>query len=45
MYDTDFGFGPWWNPGNYWEDTLSFALEPNGPDWPNPHGLPFYLED
>lgn len=36
MYDTDFGFGPWWNPGNYWEDTLSFALEPNGPDWPNP---------
>ena len=36
MYDTDFGFGPWWNPGNFWEDTLSFALEPNGPDWPNP---------
>ena len=36
MYDTDFGFGPWWNPDNYWEDTLSFALEPNGSDWPNP---------
>ena len=36
MYDTDFGFGPWWNPGNFWENTLSFALEPNGPAWPNP---------
>jgi len=36
MYDTDFGFGPWWNLGNYWEDTLSFALEANGTDWPNP---------
>ena len=36
MYDTDFGFGPWWNPDNFWEDTLSFALEPNGSDWPNP---------
>ena len=36
MYDTDFGFGPHWNPGNFWEDTLSFALETNGPDWPNP---------
>ena len=36
MYDTDFGFGPYWNPGNFWEDTLSFALETNGPDWPNP---------
>jgi len=22
--------------GNYWEDTLSFALDANGPDWPNP---------
>ena len=36
MYDTDFGFGPWWSLGNYWEDTLSFALEANGTDWPNP---------
>jgi hypothetical protein len=36
MYDTDFGFGPHWNTANYWEDTLSFALDPNGPDWPNP---------
>ena len=36
LYDTDFGFGPWWSLGNYWEDTLSFALEANGTDWPNP---------
>ena len=36
MYDTDFGFGPYWNTGNYWEDTLSFALDPNQSDWPNP---------
>ena len=36
MYDTDFGFGPFWNISNYWEDTLSFALDPNGPNWPNP---------
>ena len=36
MYDTDFGFGPYWNTGNYWEDTLSYALEPNESDWPNP---------
>ena len=36
MYDTDFGFGPFWNISNYWENTLSFALNPNGPDWPNP---------
>ena len=36
MYDTDFGFGPFWNTNNYTEDTLSFALEPNGSAWPNP---------
>jgi hypothetical protein len=36
MYDTDFSFGPFWNTRNYWEDTLSFALEANGPAWPNP---------
>ena len=36
MYDTDFGFGPFWNWGNYNEDTLSFALNPDGDDWPNP---------
>ena len=36
MYDTDFGFGPWWNVNNYRENTLSFSLENNGGDWPNP---------
>lgn len=36
MYDTDFGFGPFWNTSNYYENTLSFALEANGSDWPNP---------
>ncbi len=36
MYDTDFGFGPFWNINNYQENTLSFALEPNGSGWPNP---------
>ena len=36
MYDTDFGFGPFWNISNYDEDTLSFALNPDGPGWPNP---------
>ena len=36
MYDTDFSFGPFWNTGNYYENTLNFALEPNGPFWPNP---------
>ena len=36
IYDTDFGFGPPWNTSNYDEDTLSFALEGNGPGWPNP---------
>jgi hypothetical protein len=36
MYDTDFGFGPWWNLSNFSENTLEFALNPNGPGWPNP---------
>ena len=36
MYDTDFGFGPFWNISNYNEDTLSFALDPSQEYWPNP---------
>ena len=36
MYDTDFGFGPYWNISNFYENTLSFALNPDGPGWPNP---------
>ena len=35
LYDTDFGFGLW-TLENYKKNTLSFALETNGPDWPNP---------
>ncbi|MFQ6610619.1 MAG: CotH kinase family protein, partial [Fidelibacterota bacterium] len=35
LYDTDFGFGIW-NPNAYQFNTLAFALEPNGPVWPNP---------
>jgi len=33
LYDTDFGLGLM---ESYLHNTLSFALEPNGPDWPNP---------
>ena len=36
MYDTDFGFGPWWDLNSSNNNTLSFALEPSGPAWPNP---------
>ncbi len=35
LYDTDFAFGAW-NDVAYNKDTLSFALEENGPGWPNP---------
>lgn len=35
MYDTDFGFGLY-NQNAYTLNTLQFALEPNGPSWPNP---------
>jgi len=35
LYDTDFGFGVW-NANSYFNNTLNFALEPNGPGWPNP---------
>tara|TARA_R110000868_G_scaffold235273_3_gene489036 strand:- start:6503 stop:10099 length:3597 start_codon:yes stop_codon:yes gene_type:complete len=34
LYDTDFGLGL--SGHNYGENTLEFALEPNGPGWPNP---------
>jgi uncharacterized repeat protein (TIGR02543 family) len=34
LYDTDFGFGIW--EDDYNDNTLAFALEPNGPGWPNP---------
>jgi hypothetical protein len=35
LYDTDFGFGIW-NANNYSNNTLAFALQSNGPGWPNP---------
>lgn len=35
LYDTDFGFGLSYG-GHYSHNTLSFALESNGPGWPNP---------
>lgn len=35
LYDTDFGFGIW-NTNSIYNNTLAFALEKNGPDWPNP---------
>jgi len=35
LYDTDFGFGTW-DVLDYEYDALSFALEEDGPDWPNP---------
>jgi len=37
LYDTDFAFNRFWQPSNaYYNDTLSFALNDNGPGWPNP---------
>lgn len=35
LYDTDFGFGIW-DSYRYTFNTLNFALEKNGPGWPNP---------
>ncbi len=35
LYDTDFGFGLFDDKG-YMKNTLEFALEENGPGWPNP---------
>lgn len=35
VYDTDFGFGLH-AAGRYSNDTLSFALQPDGTAWPNP---------
>ena len=38
LYDTDYGFSIYENrfQAGYLNDTLSFALAENGPDWPNP---------
>lgn len=36
LYDTDFGFGLFWWASNVYHNTLLFALDDNGPEWPNP---------
>lgn len=35
LFDTDFGFGTW-GEFDYFNNTIQFALEDNGPGWPNP---------
>ena len=35
LYDTDFALNRFQEFGHF-HNTLAFALEPNGPDWPNP---------
>ncbi len=42
MFDTDFGFGLY-NSAYYQNNTLAFATEPNGLDWPNPPWSTFLL--
>jgi CotH kinase protein/Lamin Tail Domain/Secretion system C-terminal sorting domain/Chitobiase/beta-hexosaminidase C-terminal domain len=42
LFDTDFGFG-WISGEDYAHNTLSFALEPNGPEWPNPPWATYIL--
>ncbi|HPE77368.1 MAG TPA: CotH kinase family protein [Draconibacterium sp.] len=42
LYDTDFGFGIYGNT-DYTLNTIQFALEPNGPSWPNPPWSTFML--
>ena len=45
VYDTDWGFGiDGYNGGNAYEfNTLDFALESNGPSWPNPPWSTLFL--
>ena len=42
LYDTDFGFGIW-DGDAYKFNTLQFALDDNGPGWPNPPWSTFLL--
>ncbi|MFC2084114.1 CotH kinase family protein [Bacteroidota bacterium] len=42
LYDTDFGFGIW-NANAYKNNTLAFALEEHGTEWPNPAWSTFLL--
>lgn len=36
LYDTDFGFGLFAESAAWQNNTLAFALDDNGPEWPNP---------
>jgi hypothetical protein len=42
LFDTDFGYGIW-DANAYQNNTLQFALEPNGPGWPNPPWSTLFL--
>lgn len=42
LFDTDFGFG-WIYGEDYQHNTLSFTLETNGQDWPNPPWSTLFL--
>lgn len=42
LFDTDFGFARWdYNPFSF--NTLEFATEPDGPEWPNPPWSTLFL--
>ncbi len=45
LYDTDYGFGYFNESGaqSYEHNTLEFATEPNGPNWPNPQWSTLFL--
>jgi hypothetical protein len=42
VFDVDFGFGLY-DPWGYAHNTLEFATDPNGPEWPNPPWSTFML--
>ncbi len=42
LYDTDFGF-QYADTNNYAHNTLEFALEKDGPNWPNPSWATLFL--
>ncbi|MDI9512783.1 MAG: CotH kinase family protein [Eubacteriales bacterium] len=43
LFDVDFGFGLYKHLDGYKHQTLSFAMQENGPDWPNPDWSTFLL--
>jgi len=43
LYDTDFGFGLFGGANSFTHNTLAFATDPNGPNWPNPPWSTFLL--